>query len=59
MSNSYAVKFHRDGSVTVWDVYTQGWVRTSAPSDAMLASLGSKERERVIRHCAAAQGGAS
>lgn len=46
----YATTFHRDGTVTVWDVYTQSWVRTSRPSDRILASLSS-ERDRVIRHC--------
>lgn len=44
-------KFHRDGTVTVWNVYTQQWERTGRPSDRVLASLESKERERVIRHC--------
>lgn len=45
--------FHRDGTVTIWNVYTQGWQRTANPSDEVLASLDSKVRERVIRHTAA------
>lgn len=47
----FATKFHRNGSVTVWNVYTQQWLRTDKPSDRILASLDPKERERVIRHC--------
>lgn len=47
----YATTFHRDGTVTVWDVYTQSWSRTSRPSDNVLASLAESERNRVIRHC--------
>ena len=45
-------KFHRDGSVTVWDVYCQQWVRTFRPVDYVLASLPSKVRDRVMQHCA-------
>ena len=43
--------YHRDGTVTVWDVYTQTWTRTGRPDDEVLASLDSDERDRVIRHC--------
>lgn len=47
----YATRFHRDGTVTVWNVYTQQWdMRTSRPSDSVLASLSREERERVIKH---------
>jgi|OM-RGC.v1.035304505 hypothetical protein len=42
--------FHRDGSVTLWDVYTQTWARHDRFSNRVLASLDSDERERVIRH---------
>jgi hypothetical protein len=46
----YATTFHRDGSVTVWDVYRQDWVRTSRPSDQLLASrIG--DREKIKTHC--------
>lgn len=43
--------YHKDGSVTVWDVYTQTWLRTTRPSDRILASLGEGERRRVMLHC--------
>ena len=43
--------FHRDGSVTVWNVYRQGWQRAAAESisDSVLASLSGQERARVQR----------
>lgn len=47
----YKTKFHRDATVTIWDVYSQQWLRTDRPSDQILASLGEKERNRVIHHC--------
>lgn len=42
--------YHRDGSVTIWDVYSQQARRLREPSDRLLASLDEKERQRVIRH---------
>lgn len=49
------VTLHRDGSVTLWQVYQQQWVRTARPSDETLASLGWETRDRVLRHLARAQ----
>jgi hypothetical protein len=43
--------FHRDGSITVWNCFTQNWQRTSHPSDRLLATMSEPERSRVIRHC--------
>jgi hypothetical protein len=43
--------YHRDHTVTLWNVYTQSWMRTSRPSDRVLASLTPRERARVLRHC--------
>lgn len=43
--------FHRDGTVTIWDVFAQNWARARGFSDAQLASLSPAFRERVIRHC--------
>ena len=45
------ITYHRDGSITVWNVYTQSWLRTTKPSDRILASLNDRERRRVCRHC--------
>ena len=53
-NGTYKTTYHRDHTVTIWDVYTQGWVRTGRPSDAILASLMPEERARVMRHCAIA-----
>jgi len=48
--STFRTKFHRDGSITLWDVYTQAWERTSRPSDRQLAAMPEGERERAIRH---------
>jgi len=45
------IVFHRDYTVTLWNVYSQTWERMANPSDEVLASLSSKERDRVIAHC--------
>lgn len=55
-ADMYSTTYHRDHTVTVWDVYRQSWRRLSVVPDAILASMSSAERERVIRHTA---GGAS
>ena len=47
----YRTTYHRDRTVTLWNVYTQTWTRTDRPSARVLASLMPEERERVIRHC--------
>ena len=46
----HKVTFHRDGTITFWDVYAQSWERTSAPADRDLASMGPRVRARVLRH---------
>jgi hypothetical protein len=43
---------HRDGTVTIWNVFTQAWERTRRPSDAVLASLDPRTRARVLAHLA-------
>lgn len=49
---TWETTYHRDGTVTIWNVYTQSWDRRiHRPSDEVLSSLDSRERERVIRHC--------
>jgi hypothetical protein len=47
----YKTTFHRDGTVTYWNVYTQGWERVNAKhiSDKVLASVGIKDRERILK----------
>ena len=48
----FGTTYHRDNTVTIWDCYSQQWIRTGEPSDHLLASLGSEERDRVVLHCA-------
>lgn len=48
------ITYHRDGSVTLWSVHMQQWIRTRRPSDEALASLSSDARGRVLRHIAKA-----
>jgi hypothetical protein len=43
--------YHRDGTVTVWDLYAQCWV-WGIPGPRLLASLSEPERGRIRAHCA-------
>ncbi len=48
---SYDTTYHRDGTVTVWDVYRQQWTRRQASELALdndvMPTLSGAERERV------------
>jgi len=50
MSKTTKITYHRDATVTFWDVSAQQWVRSSNPTAAQLASMSSASRERVMRH---------
>lgn len=54
MTSMYSTTYHRDGTVTVWDVYRQGWRRLRADriSDSLLATLTERERARIERMAA-------
>lgn len=56
MNLNTKTKFHRDNTVTVWNVYTQQWERGRAESvpAEVLASLPAAERERIQRVAAKA-----
>jgi len=45
-------KYHRDGTVTYWDVYQQRWMRLHAMliKDRILATMNDAMRERIARH---------
>ena len=45
-------KYHKNGDVTFWAVYRQGWQRLHASriSDQLLATMNDKERARIARH---------
>lgn len=49
--NPFRPTYHRNGEVTVWNIYMQTWERTFRPSDEVLASHPRDERERICRHC--------
>ncbi len=42
--------YHRDRSVTIWNVYTQQWEHTATPSDRVLASCEQDERAKILHH---------
>lgn len=44
------ITYHRDATVTLWDVYTQGWRRLALVPSEILASLPAAQRERVMSH---------
>ena len=49
--SAYTTRYHRDGTVTVWDVYQQQWTRSAAAAvqadSRVMASLTDRERERI------------
>jgi len=58
MSTSiYRTTYHRDGTVTVWDVYSQRWTRRSAArlvaeaghNNSVLPTLSQRERDRIAQ----------
>lgn len=52
MKDQFATTFHRDGTVTIWSVYQQRWIRHIEPediSDTTLATLTGEERARIVR----------
>ena len=50
-NDPFRTKFHRDDTITVWDVYSQSWTRLDASQvpDEILASLSAGERRRIAR----------
>jgi len=50
MSAYQKVTLHRDGSVTLWSVYHQRWVRVMFPGDSELAAMAVLERLRALKH---------
>lgn len=41
--------YHRDGTVTLWDVSSQAWVRTADPNDQLLGGFRRPEIDRIQR----------
>lgn len=49
----FRTKYHRDYSVTLWNVYRQQWVRyRGSLPDSVSASLSYVERQKVSKHLA-------
>ena len=48
--SAYGTTYHRDGTITYWDVHRQQWRRGSEISDRTLATMSDKDRERIQRH---------
>lgn len=47
---NYGTTFHRDGTVSFWNVYLQTWCRSAAEkiADKVLASFSVGERVRIL-----------
>lgn len=47
----YGTTYHRDGTVSYWNVYLQQWKRQAARriSDEVLSTLPAKERARIAK----------
>lgn len=45
---TFRTHYHRDHTVTLWNVYAQQWDRTADPSAEVLASLPERDRARVL-----------
>ena len=45
-----AIIYHRDGTVTLRDVFSQTWIRTANPSDQLLGGFPRPEIDRIQRH---------
>lgn len=56
-ANAYRPTYHRDGTVTIWSVHEQRWLRVSASeiSDQELAAMPDAWRARILRMAAAAR----
>ncbi len=47
--------YHRDHTVTVWDIHSQTFVRLARVPDRILATLSDAERARIARHTGGAK----
>jgi hypothetical protein len=47
---SRTIIYHRDGTVTLWDVFSRAWVRTDNPNDQLLGTLPRAEIDRIRRY---------
>jgi hypothetical protein len=56
--SSTSSTYHRDGTVTLWDVYCQRWRRLPAANvtDQILATLSDRDRQLIKRMAVRAKG---
>ena len=49
--STYKTKFHRDGTITLWNIFAQAWQRLQADliADSVLATLSDSERARIAK----------
>jgi len=47
---SRIITYHRDGTVTFWDVSSRAWARTANPTDQQLSGLPHAEVNRIWRY---------
>jgi hypothetical protein len=47
---SRIITYHRDGTVTFWDVSSRAWARTANPTDQQLSGLPHAEVDRIWRY---------
>jgi hypothetical protein len=53
--NTSKITYHRDGTITFWDVYQQRWTRTDNPSDQQLSTLPLAQVDKIKEHVSKAQ----
>jgi len=53
-TNYYKTTYHRNGTVTVWNIFKQGWERLAARDvcPEILATLTQSERDRIAKMAA-------
>lgn len=44
--------YHRDGTVTWWDLYVEQWIRVDHFTDQQWATMSEPEFSRIERHLA-------
>jgi hypothetical protein len=47
---AYDPTLHRDGTITYWSPFLQGWIHAGSVAPAELAAMSPEVRNRVLRH---------
>ena len=51
MTTTYRTTFHRDHTVTIWDCYSQRWLRTAVVSQICVAGSASERGGNGMTIC--------